>query len=69
MLDAPDDVPEPENPKSPEAWKGEVEDVYKRQQRAQWKAQIIRQRMMRINEMPVMKEEGALIGTGASRCV
>ena len=29
-------------------------------------AQIIRQRMMRINEMPVMKEEGALIGTGAS---
>lgn len=35
-------------------------------QRAQWKAQIIRQRMMRINEMPVMKEEGALIGTGAS---
>ena len=25
VLDAPDDVPEPENPKSPEAWKGEVE--------------------------------------------
>lgn len=25
VLDAPDDVPEPENPKSPETWKGEVE--------------------------------------------
>ena len=25
MLDAPDYVPEPENPKSPEAWKWEVE--------------------------------------------
>jgi subfamily B ATP-binding cassette protein MsbA len=25
VLNAPDDVPEPENPKSPEAWKGEVE--------------------------------------------
>ena len=25
VLDAPDDVPEPENPKSPESWKGEVE--------------------------------------------
>lgn len=25
VLNAPDDVPEPGNPKSPEAWKGEVE--------------------------------------------